>query len=366
MAKIDNNEHDLAITERYTEIEGILQENEWNRTKAEVQKMLEGLGFDKSKQLGLVGSLSVGWKMRLLLAKLLLQKADFYLFDEPTNHLDLSTKEWFLQFLKKAPFGFVIVCHDRYFLDQLCTKILEVSQGNLKDYYGNYTKYLQTKSEQTAQLEQAYGKQQQMIKEKTKWINKNKAKASKSKQAQSMLKQLNKLDKISLEDSISDVAIKLPQIQKSGREVLSIANISHKFDKQIFKDVSFEIERGEKIAIIAPNGTGKTTLFNVIAKKLDLQSGKIEPGNNVSTALFDQDQSKVLDPNNSIFEEVLSNCTATDQEVRNMLGAFLFPSGAMYKKTGVLSGGERNRVAMVKVLLQKANFIMLEDRKSVV
>jgi ATP-binding cassette subfamily F protein 3 len=361
LEKINKNEHDLAITERYAEIEETLLENNWNRTKAQVQEMVEGLGFDKQKQLNLVDSLSVGWKMRLLLAKLLLQNADFYLFDEPTNHLDLSTKEWFLQFLKKSSFGFVIVCHDRYFLDQLCTSILDVSQGNLKVYHGNYTKFLQTRAEQAAAIEQAYGKQQQLIKERTNWIDRNKAKASKSKQAQSMLKQLNKMDKIELEKDIATVSIKLPQIQHSAQHVFAIENVSHSFEKPIFKNVTFSIERGEKIAIIAPNGTGKTTLFNVIAKKLALQSGSIEAGNNVSVGLFDQDQSKVLDPDKSVFEEVSSNCSATEQEVRNMLGAFLFPSGAMYKKTGVLSGGERNRVAMVKVLLQRANFIMLDE-----
>ena len=360
-AKIEAQQHNAEITERYALIEETLQEAGWNRTRARVQETLEGLGFDKAKQEGAVDALSVGWKMRLLLAKLLLQDADFYFFDEPTNHLDLVTKQWFLQFLKKASFGFVIVCHDRYILDQLCTSIFEVSQGNLKKYFGNYTKYLQTKAEQAEQLKSAYDRQQQLIKEKTSWIAQNKAKASKAKQAQSMLKQINKLDRIELEGNIATVAVKLPEISPSGQHVFSIENVSHSFDRPIFKNVTFSVERGEKISIIAPNGTGKTTLFNVIAGKLPLQSGKLEAGNNVSVALFDQDQSKILDPESSVFEEVSRHCTSTDQEIRNMLGAFLFPSDAMYKKTKVLSGGERNRVAMVKVLLQKANFIMLDE-----
>ena len=348
-------------TNRYAEIESILQEHDWNRTRAEVQEMIEGLGFTKEKQEQSVDQLSVGWKMRLLLAKLLLQKADFYLFDEPTNHLDLTTKQWFLDFLKRSVFGFLIVCHDRYFLDQLCTSILEISRSKVTKYIGNYTKHLATKAEQAEQIEAAYKKQQQEIKVKTDWINRNKAKATKAKQAQSMLKQIERMEKIEIEGDIATVAVKLPSIEKSSRNVLSIKNVSQEFDRPIFKNVSFDIERGEKIAIIAPNGTGKTTLFNLIAKKLPLQNGSIEIGGSVSTALFDQDQSKVLNPNKTIFEEVSGNCNAPDQDVRNMLGAFLFSNDAMYKKTGVLSGGERNRVAMVKVLLQKANFIMLDE-----
>lgn len=328
-----------------------------------VTSILDGLQFDEVKKKTPVLQLSVGWRMRLVLAKLLLQEADFYLFDEPTNHLDLATKEWFLNFLHhETSFGFLLVCHDRYFLDKVCEKTFALkSGGKNKLYQGNYSTYKQQEAEETILLEKAYEEQQKEIKQKQRTIDRFRSKSSKAKMAQSMIKQLNKIEIIELDQTNKSINFALPEVERSGKEVLYVENVQHAFDHTLFSNISCTIHRGEKVALIAPNGTGKTTLFNLIAKKLPLQHGKILEGYKVKATLFDQDQEKVLDPNNTILEEVQTACKAPEQKIRTFLGSFLFPKDDVLKLTKVLSGGERNRVAMVKVLLSNANFLMLDE-----
>ena len=344
---------------RYAELEHELAENSFDTKKTEAQKILAGLGFTNMNQS--VQELSVGWRMRIVLAKLLLQDADFYLFDEPTNHLDISAKDWFLNFLQQGNFGYLLVCHDRYFLDKACNLTLEVSQGNLTMYHGNYSYYTKQKSIVLEQQEQAYLKQQQEIKQKQRTIDRFRSKSSKAKMVQSMIKSLDKVEKIELESSEANIHLHFAIHKPSGRIVLKVNNVAHRFDHLLFDHASFEIEQHDKVALVAPNGTGKTTLFNLIAKKLPLQQGSIELGYNVNTALFDQDQEKVLDPNKTILEEVSSHTSATDQQIRTMLGSLLFNQDDVEKKCSVLSGGERNRVAMAKVALSKANFLLLDE-----
>lgn len=326
-------------------------------------EVLTGLGFDKNRQQQIVDTLSVGWKMRVVLAQLLLQQADFYLFDEPTNHLDISTQEWFLKFLKNASFGFLLVTHDRHFLENACTHILELERGNGTLFYGNFTYYLREKEERRLAIESAHNRQQKEIARKERTIERFKASASKARQMQSMQKQLDKMEIIEIEPPLPTVSFKFPESVRSGSIVLTVKNLSFKFqNKQIFEHVSFEVQRGQKLALVAPNGVGKTTLLNVIAGKLPVQTGSITFGHNVATAFFEQDQTRVLTPTNTIMEEVSSNCSQiSDALIRAFLGSFLFPGDDVYKKIAVLSGGERNRVAMVKVLLQKANFLLLDE-----
>ncbi len=355
----DPTEHDMI---RYAELEHELIEQNFEYKKVQAQKMLTGLGFDDAKQKMSVDQLSVGWRMRIVLAKLLLQDADFYLFDEPTNHLDLSAKNWFLNFLKNGDFGYMLVCHDRYFLDKACEKTFELSMGNLTVYYGNYSYYVEQKRIRTEFLEQAYEQQQREIKQKEDTINRFRASATKSAMAQSMIKALDKIERIKIEPKIKTISLKLAPPTRSGQYVLTVKDVAFGFTKQLFKNVSFEVQRGEKVALIAPNGTGKTTLFNLIAEKLRLQHGSIELGHQVVTALFDQDQEKVLDPKKTIFEEVVASCPqATEAQIRMILGAFLFSGDDVHKLTKVLSGGERNRVAMSKIILSKANFFLLDE-----
>ena len=331
--------------------------------QAEAKKMLTGLGFSQEQFNEPVSTLSVGWKMRIVLAKLLLQKADFYLFDEPTNHLDIVAKDWFLQFLKSAPFGFMIVSHERYFLDFLCTHVLELERGRGKVYNGNYSHYETQKEHDLQAVQAAYKNQQRELKQKRETIERFRAKASKAKMAQSMIKSLDKVDLIELPPGQRNISFNFPPIQQSGKIVLTVKNIAHAFDsKKIFKDVSFEIQRGQKVALVAPNGVGKTTLFNVIAGKLALQTGMFEYGYNVEHALFDQDQTASLDLNRSVFDNIYySTQGKTEQVVRKFLGAFLFSRDDTEKKVKVLSGGEKNRVGMVRVLLQNTNLLLLDE-----
>ena len=352
-----------ADVERYAILQHDIAEMEPEAKILKVKKLLTGLQFNEHHRKTRVDQLSVGWRMRLVLAKLLLQEADFYLFDEPTNHLDLPTKEWFLNFLKyETTFGFLLVCHDRYFLDNLCNKTLAIlPAGKSKIYAGNYSYYKRLEEEEAIFLEKAYEAQQRDIKQRKETIEKFRASATKSKMAQSMIKQLEKVEMIEKQVQSKKINFALPPVERTGQAVLTVKNVAHSFNRQLFKDVNFVIQRGEKVALIAPNGTGKSTLFNLIAGKLPLQTGSIEQGHNVTSTLFDQDQEKILNPNATIIEEVTAHCKATEQRIRTFLGSFLFPKADAMKKTNVLSGGERNRVAMVKVLLANANFLMLDE-----
>ncbi|MDP3788141.1 MAG: ABC-F family ATP-binding cassette domain-containing protein [Candidatus Chromulinivorax sp.] len=352
-----------ADVEKYAVLQHDISEQDPEAKRLKVNKLLSGLQFNETMRKTQTDQLSVGWRMRLVLAKLLLQEADFYLFDEPTNHLDLATKEWFLNFLRyETSFGFLLVCHDRYFLDNLCNKTLAIlPQGKSKIYAGNYSYYKKLEEEEAIFLEKAYEAQQRDIKQRKETIEKFRASATRSKMAQSMIKQLEKVEIIEKQVQSKKINFSLPPVERAGQIVLSVKNVSHSFNRPIFKNVNFEIQRGEKVALIAPNGTGKSTLFNLIASKLSLQNGSIEQGYNVTSTLFDQDQEKVLNPDATIIEEVTAHVVATEPRIRTFLGSFLFPKDAAMKKTFVLSGGERNRVAMVKVLLANANFLMLDE-----
>lgn len=355
----DATEHDMI---RYAELEHELLEQNFDYKKVQALKILQGLGFDEKKQLQSVSQLSVGWRMRVVLAKLLLQDADFYLFDEPTNHLDLSAKNWFLNFLKQGDFGFMLVCHDRYFLDKVCDKTFELSFGRLTVYYGNYSYYLEQRSIRLHYQQQAYEQQQREIKQKEKTIERFKASASKATSMQSMLKKLDKIERIEVEQPPKIISLKMTPPARSGQYVLTVKNVGFGYTTPLFKNVSFELEREDKVALIAPNGTGKTTLFNLIAHKLSCTQGSITLGHQVTTALFDQDQEKVLDPDKTIYQEICDSVPqATEAQIRSVLGAFLFSGDDVFKLIKVLSGGERNRVAMVKIILSKANFFLLDE-----
>lgn len=354
---------DTARIDEYSEAQQCLMDLGIERVKQEIDKVLTGLGFSEEQQKQPVNTLSVGWKMRLVLAKLLLQKADFYFFDEPTNHLDIVAKDWFLQFLSTSKCGFLLVCHERYFLDTLCTDILELAHGHATWYKGNYTAYERQKEHAQQTLERAYEQQQRDIARKMATIERFRASASKAKMAQSMLKELEAIERITLPPSPKSIHFQFGSATRAGKIVLTAENLSFSFGpKKIFSHISFEIHRGERVAFIAPNGTGKTTLFNVVAGLYRPEAGSVTFGHQVKHALFAQDQNTVLPPHKTIFEHVVASCpTKTEQEIRGILGAFLFSHDAINKKLSVLSGGEKNRVSMITVLLQDANLLMLDE-----
>ncbi len=355
--------------ENLQEYLNILEELEKFDEKIAVNKtknILSNLGFQESSFEQVVSELSVGWKMRLLLTKLLLQEADFYLFDEPTNHLDISTKVWFENFLKSAKFGFLLVTHDKYFLDHCCDYILEIERGHAKIFNGNYEKYLNIKEQQKQLIESSYKRQIKEIAKKEEIIEKFRYKASKAKMAQSLIKKLEKIDLVEPEPALPNIKLDFSNIEQPGKIVLKFKNLEKSFNnKIIFHKISGEIQRNDKIAIIAPNGAGKTTLINIITGKYNSQNTNscIEFGHNVKTAIFEQDQLKALNPNNTVYQEIANSCSQDicESKIRGTLGSFLFTQNEIKKHISVLSGGERNRVAMIKILLSKANFLILDE-----
>ncbi len=352
-----------ALLDRYQHILDALSHFDRTDSERRAINVLQGLGFTKEAFNTPVNTLSVGWKMRLVLAKLLLEQADFYLFDEPTNHLDIVTKEWFLEFLRNAPFGYLLVSHDRHFLDKACDWIFELSRGNSALYHGNYTNYVALYEARKADQLTAYNLQQKEIARKKDTINRFRASASKAKMAQSMIKQLNKIELITVEPPEPTVSLSFSSVERAGRVVLTVKDVAYQYgEKKLFQHASCEILRDQKVALIAANGTGKSTLFDLIAGKLPLQTGSITFGHNVHFALFEQDQTKALNQSNTVLEEITIGCPEkSTQAVRSFLGAFLFIGDDVYKKINMLSGGEKNRVAMVKALLQDANFLLLDE-----
>lgn len=357
--------HDDELVNRYSILQNYLAEYGFKEKLFEAKKILIGLGF-KVEDLGNpVNSLSVGWKMRLVLAKLLLEKADFYLFDEPINHLDLIAKDWFFQFIKNSKFGFLLICHDSYFLDGLCNQIFDLSNAKIKQYNGNYHDFLEQKAATEQLTEKKYVEQQKMLKKRTQVIERFRASATKAKMAQSMIKSLEKVELVEFEKKSKSINFDFSQVERAGRIVLDCRKLSKTFDDhKIFENVTFQLERGRKAAIVAQNGVGKTTLLNLITGKYPLNSGgEIEFGHKVKCAIFEQDQNRSLNMGKTVLEEVEDSCTNSEQRarVRTALGSFLFSGDDVYKKISVLSGGEKNRVAMVKVLLQEANFLILDE-----
>jgi len=362
-SEIDEGNTDEPIITRYVELHDRLSFFEPEKMRIEAETILKGLGF-KPEQLAMpVQALSVGWKMRIVLAKLLMQKADFYLFDEPTNHLDIVAKDWFISFLKQAPFGFMLVCHERYFLDTLCTRILALEHGNAKIYNGNYSAYEEQYAADLAQLEAAYAQQQRDLKRKQETIDRFRAKSSKAKMAQSMQKQLDTVERITLPPSMKDVHFTFPPVKRAGRTVLELNHVAHAFgEKALFQEVALKVERGQRVALVAANGVGKTTLFNLIVGKLALQKGDITFGSNVDYAIFAQDQNEALHLNETILQNGHHFCPdRSEQQLRSFFGAFLFGAEEVKKRVGVLSGGEKNRVAMAIVLMQNANLLLLDE-----
>lgn len=354
----------IEILERYAYLQEKLSLYNPSEALINTRKMLAGLGFSESQLTQEVNALSVGWKMRLVLAKLLLQNADFYLFDEPTNHLDIVTKEWFVDFLKNAPCGYLLVSHDRYFLDHACEDVFELERGYGTLYKGNYTHYLEQKKHNELLLKREFDQQERDIQKKLEWAERFKAKISTAKRAQSVLRSLEKVERIELPPTPPSIHLNFGHIQQAGKIVLTVKDLSYGYGaRTLFKDVSFEIPRGEKVALVAANGVGKTTLFSLIAQKMVPHTGSIEMGHNVQWTLFEQDQDKVLHHQKTVLDEAESVCTTSEarQKVRSFLAAFLFMKDDVHKKIGVLSGGEKNRVAMVKTLLTKSNFLLLDE-----
>lgn len=326
-------------------------------------EVLEGLGFSTADLQKPYNQFSGGWRMRVLLAKMMLQKPDLLLLDEPTNHLDLPSIEWLERYLQGYPGSVVIVSHDRYFLDRMVTQIVEVWQRDLVQYTGNYSFYEKEKAERIDLQQRAFENQQEYIRQQERFIERFRAKATKAAQAQSALKRLDKLDRIeNPETTIPVMNINFDVAVTPGKIICTLDNLSKSFGNlQILDHAKAEINRGDKIALIGANGKGKSTLLRIIAGR-ESYEGKRNWGHNVEASFYAQHQLEALNVELEILEEMKrAGSGKTELELRQLLGCFLFSGDDVFKKIKVLSGGEKARVALSKVIAAKANFLMLDE-----
>ncbi len=355
--------HDAALTE-LGEILSELERHDFYTAESRAEAVLFGLGFTPADLKRDVAEFSGGIRMRIALAKLLLQKPEFMMLDEPTNHLDIEARNWLEDYLSSYPGGLIVVSHDRYFLDRVTRRTLEVARGKLVEYQGNYSAYLVKREERFAAEVAAYEKQREEIEHMEAFISRFRYQASKAKLVQSRVKQLEKIERLQPPVGAErPPAINFPRAQRSGRRVLELRGAVKRYGElTVYDGIDLTIERGAKIALVGPNGAGKSTLMKLLAGIEPLTAGERIVGHNVSTAYFAQDLSESLDYAKSVFDELHDHCEGmTTLEVRNLLAAMLFSGDDVLKRTGVLSGGERSRLALAKVLARRSNCLLLDE-----
>ena len=348
---------------RYSHITDLLHANDIYTLDYQVGTVLGGLGFAKEDWLRRTEEFSGGWQMRIALAKLLLQKPSLLLLDEPTNHLDLETRNWLEDYLRNYPNAFVLISHDRYFLDVTVNKTVEIWNKRAHFYTGNYEKYLKQKEERRSQLMAAYKNQRDQVEHLESFINRFRAQATKAKQVQSRIKELEKIERIEVPEEEATIHFTFPQPPASGRTVIEVTNLTkHYGPKRVLENVSFTIDRGDRIALVGANGAGKSTLIRMLADLEPPTSGEIKLGHNVLADYFAQDQYKVLDGTAKMLDDISGIAPKVSQvELRSLLGCFMFSGDDVFKTLGVLSGGERNRYAMAKMLVSPANMLLLDE-----
>jgi len=364
MAEIDHTSAEYEqVAERYHQIEHEFRVHDGYAIDAQVGAVLAGLGFGPEDWNRQTDEFSGGWQMRISLAKLLLQKPNLLLLDEPTNHLDLESRNWLEQYLADYPFALVLISHDRYFLDVTVDRIVEIWNKKIWTYTGNYEKYLSQKTQRQEQLEAAYKNQKDRIEQLEVFINRFRYQATKAKQVQSRIKELEKIERIELPEEEKTIHFSFPQPKPSGRIVAEFKSVAKSYgEKQVFKDVDFMIERGDRIALVGVNGAGKSTLIKLLSGIEPLSDGQYDLGHNVHLDYFAQDQYKELDHEQRILDDLGKVAPSSrETDLRNLLGCFLFSGDDVFKRIGVLSGGERNRYALLKMLLHPANFLLLDE-----
>jgi ATP-binding cassette subfamily F protein 3 len=352
-----------AAADRFSHIDSRFRAHDGYALDAQVGTVLTGLGFSKDDWKRRTEEFSGGWQMRIALAKLLLQKPSLLLLDEPTNHLDLETRNWLEDYLRTYPNGYILISHDRYFLDVTVDKIIEIWNKGLHVYHGNYEKYLQQKAERRAQIEAAYRNQRERIEQLEAFINRFRYQATKAKQVQSRIKELDKIERIEIPQEEQAIHFTFPQPPPSGRTVVEVSGLFKSYGpKQVLNDVSFTIDRCDRIALVGVNGAGKSTLIRLLSGQDTPTSGLLKLGHNVLAEYFAQDQYKVLDPGARMLSDIGSTAPrVSETELRSLLGCFLFSGDDVFKTLGVLSGGERNRYALAKILVSPANFLLLDE-----
>ncbi len=332
--------------------------------QAQAERVLKGLGFKQSDFNRQTTEFSGGWQMRVELAKMLLQRPNYLLLDEPTNHLDIESIIWLEGFLEDYPGAVILISHDKQFLDNVTKRTVEIELGKVFDYKATYSKYVEMRKDRREKLQSAYENQQKMIAQKERTINRFMAKATKTTMAQSMQKQLDKIERIEIdEEDTAGMKLQFPQAPRSGQVVVEGRHVTKKYgEKTVLSDVEIKLDRGDRVAFVGQNGQGKTTLAKMIVNQIPLTSGELKLGHNVSIGYYAQNQADVLDPKKTLLETMeAASPPEMRTRLRNILGSFLFSGEDVDKKVSVLSGGERARLALACMLLRPFNLLVLDE-----
>jgi len=358
-----SNEEQQDLINNLGEVHQRLEELDSYSVSSNVEKILMGLGFEEKDFSRLTDEFSGGWQMRIALAKILISQNDIILLDEPTNHLDLDSLEWLINFLNKYKGALIIVSHDKHFINAVTTKTYEIFNHRFSIFNGTYIAYLKYKDERDKELIHKHELQKKKIEDTKRFIERFRYKNTKAKQVQSRIKQLEKEALIELPDFEDEININFPDPPKSGKVNIELHGISKSYgENKIFNEIDFQIIRGEKIAFVGPNGAGKTTLAKIIAGRINFEDGERITGHNTFISFYAQDVADNLDPDIDIIETVYGIAKdKTPEELRSLLGAFLFHGDDVFKKAGVLSGGEKSRVALAKILLTQSNLVILDE-----
>ncbi|HLI83072.1 MAG TPA: ABC-F family ATP-binding cassette domain-containing protein [Bryobacteraceae bacterium] len=364
MAELDPASPEYAdVAERFHVAESQFRAHDGYTIEAQVGTVLSGLGFSQRDWQRYTQEFSGGWQMRIALAKLLLERPKLLLLDEPTNHLDLEARNWLEEYLSNYPHAFVLVSHDRYFLDVTVRRIAELWNKGIHFYTGGYSRYEEQKNERRAQLQAAYNNQRERIEQLEAFINRFRYQATKAKQVQSRIKELERIERIEIPPEEKTIHFRFPQPKPSGRVVAEFKNVAKSYgDHQVFAGANFYIERGDRVALVGVNGAGKSTLIKILAGAEPLTSGEYVLGHNAQPDYFAQDQYKELDANARMIDDLSTVAPrSTNTELRSVLGCFLFSEDDVFKTIGVLSGGERNRYALARMLMMPSNFLLLDE-----
>jgi ATP-binding cassette subfamily F protein 3 len=359
---VPQDDHD-ALLARYAELQDRFRLGDGYSMDLRIATVLRGLGFEPEDSERQCDTFSGGWQMRIALAKLLLGRPNLLLLDEPTNHLDLEARNWLEEYLSAYPYAVILVSHDRYFLDAVVTRITDVHLRKLTDYVGNYSKYVELRDAMLERLRQAKREQDEEVARVEMFINRFRYQATKAAQVQSRIKLLEKVVPIEVPPERKRIHFRFPDCVKSGRTVLELKHARKAYDRlTVFRDVSLHIERGDRIALVGPNGTGKSTLMRMLSGEEAPDTGTRTVGHQVVMEYFAQDEATRLDPALTVYETLSSGSpNHMVPAIRNILGGFLFSGDDIYKKAGVLSGGERTRLAVARMLLRPSNTLLLDE-----
>jgi ATP-binding cassette subfamily F protein 3 len=354
----------MKLIERVSDLSEKFYAIEEINYEAEVEKILVGLGFEREDFGRQTSEFSGGWRMRIELAKILLQKPDLILLDEPTNHMDIESIQWLEEFLVTSAKAVVVISHDRAFVDNITNRTIEVTMGRIYDYKAKYSHYLELRKDRRIHQQKAYDEQQKMIADNRAFIDRFKGTFSKTDAVQSRVKMLEKLEIVQVDEvDTSALRLKFPSAPRSGQYPVIVKEMSKSYgDHVVFKDANIVIERGQKVAFVGKNGEGKSTMIKAIMKEIGVDEGSVEIGHNSQIGYFAQNQASLLDENATIFETI-DNIAVGDirTQIKNILGAFMFQGDDITKKVKVLSGGEKTRLAMIKLLLEPVNLLILDE-----